>query len=737
MKSKVCALIYIITLAAWASMCWAGIPEPDVILYGTVTIDGVLKGAGDDVSVVARVSGVPGPVGSYHMGDDPNTGDNYVLRIQIEDLNDGSSQSDNAALIGQTIDVYLSQGAGPEFLAGSLLLSSKGHIQNIEYNITIDTDEDGMPDYWENQNGLDPNIDDSGLDADDDGLSNIDEFYTGTAANNPDSEGDGMTDGWEVANLLNPLVNDAYADADSDGYTNLEEFLRGTLPGDSGSVPVAIAIYVDDNAFFDPGPGDPCVSDPDEGGTMERPFDSIQEGIDYAIKNDTVVIADGNYNGPGNRGIDLLGKPITVMSANWATHCIIDCQNLGRAFYLHSGEDANSVIDGFTIINGYADNGGAVYCQDSSPTLLNCIIAKNTAQTNGGGLFCTAGAQPNIINLTIARNQADGHGGAICCEASSNPRVLNSILWDNAALGQGQEICLTDAGQADLGSTIAVLYSRIPSGPNDIYEGDYCLVVWGEGNIDINPCFVNPNNEDYHLKSDVGYWNPNAHPATDLWVDGFVDLLDFTEFASSWQQEEQGLDADFNRDNIVDVADLLTFAQDYLTAGTPGAWVDGLEDLLDFAEFASSWRQEGPSLDADFNRDNIVDLVDLHTFAQDYLMAGTPGAWLSVGATSRCIDAGNPATPLMYEPRAASNVRINMGAYGGTLQASCSPQDWSLLADLNNDGTVDFVDLAHMAYDWLQSDWQVPGDLSRDGTVDNFDLLEFTTDWLQTTNWHD
>ena len=41
-------------------------------------------------------------------------------------------------------------------------------------------------------------------------------------------------------------------------------------------------LYVDDDAASDPGPGDLNVSDPEEDGTPEHPFDSVQEAIDVA-----------------------------------------------------------------------------------------------------------------------------------------------------------------------------------------------------------------------------------------------------------------------------------------------------------------------------------------------------------------------------------------------------------------------------------------------------------------------
>ena len=83
------------------------------------------------------------------------------------------------------------------------------------------------------------------------------------------------------------------------------------------------------------------------------------------------------------------------------------------------------------------------------------------------------------------------------------------------------------------------------------------------------------------------------------------------------------------------------------------------------------------------------------------------------------------------------NIRINMGAYGGTAEASMPPYDWALLSDITNDGTVDFVDFAHLADIYLEYGQQLPADFDRDGDVDKADLRLLAEDWLKQTTWHE
>jgi hypothetical protein len=81
------------------------------------------------------------------------------------------------------------------------------------------------------------------------------------------------------------------------------------------------------------------------------------------------------------------------------------------------------------------------------------------------------------------------------------------------------------------------------------------------------------------------------------------------------------------------------------------------------------------------------------------------------------------------------NIRVNMGAYGGTSQASIGPAGWALLADLNNDGIIGWLDAGLWVQYWLAAGSELPADLDRNDTINGFDWALFGQDWSSETLW--
>ena len=125
--------------------------------------------------------------------------------------------------------------------------------------------------------------------------------------------------------------------------------------------------------------------------------------------------------------------------------------------------------------------GGGLSLFSSSPTMINNVIIANTALQWGGGIHCFE-SSPIIVNNALSGNSAGVSGGGIYCELVSNPVITNTIFWADSASYES-EIDFDDS------SSPYFTYCDVQGGRA------------GEGNIDTDPLFRDPENGDFHLMS--------------------------------------------------------------------------------------------------------------------------------------------------------------------------------------------------------------------------------------------
>ena len=109
--------------------------------------------------------------------------------------------------------------------------------------------------------------------------------------------------------------------------------------------------------------------------------------------------------------------------------------------------------------------------------MTNCIFSGNSVGSGfgGGGMLNWLQSGPTVINCTFSGNTVTNDGGGMY-NLCSNPTVANCILW-----------CDSQNEIYNFASTPTVTYSNV--------QGGYP----GTGNIDADPLFVDPDNDDYHL----------------------------------------------------------------------------------------------------------------------------------------------------------------------------------------------------------------------------------------------
>lgn len=218
--------------------------------------------------------------------------------------------------------------------------------------------------------------------------------------------------------------------------------------------------------------GDTILINPS--GTGDYP--TIQEAVVAAqAAGDTIILANGTFEGPGNRDIDFQGKDLTLRSATGNPDLsIINCEGSQSephiGLHIHLGETV--VVEGITIRNAHTDTTlqGAVYIegQESSANLtpfgdirsvngggghLQLLDSRVIATQGIGLLVLGEGAAAETINCDFLNNSESGAFwsmsstmiGADSCRFNSNgqsgvvsqPTGLGGIFINCEMIGNG------------------------------------------------------------------------------------------------------------------------------------------------------------------------------------------------------------------------------------------------------------------------------------------------------------
>ena len=257
---------------------------------------------------------------------------------------------------------------------------------------------------------------------------------------------------------------------------------------------------------------------------------TIQAAIVISTDGDEIIVAPGTYN----EAIDFLSKQdLYLHSTGGPDVTAIDGPGSGTSTVTFIGEqDPSTVLEGFTITGGDAANGGGILVLNSSPTIQRCKIHANHAAYYGGGMFNNNNDNPGgpvVIDCVFSDNHASSHGGGMY-NSESTPFVANGLFSGNSAANFGG--AMANFGEASnpyignctfsqnsAGSTGGAMFNSValPFITNSIFWGDSPdeitsnggapIVTYsdvqgghiGDGNINADPSFRDPDSEDYRL----------------------------------------------------------------------------------------------------------------------------------------------------------------------------------------------------------------------------------------------
>ncbi|MCF7912761.1 MAG: right-handed parallel beta-helix repeat-containing protein [Candidatus Cloacimonetes bacterium] len=268
----------------------------------------------------------------------------------------------------------------------------------------------------------------------------------------------------------------------------------------------------------------PDGDDMNSGLTAEEPFRTITHACNCLLPQDneprTIHLAEGTYSYQSNRERFPVSLPDNViLEGESQQNVILDAagSNSVMTFYNTNNCQVSSMI----LQGGYAEQGGGVYLENSSPVFREVTIRNNIATESGGGIYCDEMSSPHLEKVTIVNNSCSENGGGIACDSQCYPLLINVTMADNQAEMGGGIYCDVEnypflvncilwnnlpeqvyfAANQDLENYITIAWSDIEGGEEGIVTNSGGYVNWLTGNQISDPVFLNPET-DYSLTID-------------------------------------------------------------------------------------------------------------------------------------------------------------------------------------------------------------------------------------------
>ncbi len=449
------------------------------------------------------------------------------------------------------------------------------------------------------------------------------------------------------------------------------------------------------------------------------------------------------------RGCTITGNRATNCGGGiyWSQASLVDCTirdnmvihdlgGCGGGLASCGGTLTRCIIGGNSAVGMAASGGGLWQC---NVLMTQCTIAGNSAEYGGGGLdYCDLG----LFDCSITGNSADDQGGALW---QCTGKMENCLIAGNAApRGAGLYDCSITMTSCDISENLGIAFDECLGALRDCRICDNASLAFYSCGNPVTDCIIRGNNEggfsfcDGRVSNSIisnnrapqggGFFNCSG-PITHCLITGNI-------------AEDTGGGASFCTGSFTNCTMVGNMARRIYGGGM--YYCTGLinnciirdnralywPDLSYCAVPTYSCLAGGGGAgcitgDPLFRRPGFWDPNGTPaTLADDFWVEGD----YHLSYDSPCIDAGDPNSDYSAEP-IPNGRRIDIGAYGGTPQATKS----MACMDLTGDYRIDLQDLSELAAVWDTDNptADIAPSPDGDGRVDYGDLQLLAENWLE------
>jgi Right handed beta helix region/Disaggregatase related len=439
---------------------------------------------------------------------------------------------------------------------------------------------------------------------------------------------------------------------------------------------------------------------------------------------------------------DLVGNDIDVDADNY-THPARGSTRIDNSRTVVTADrvDGTAVLDGFVVAGGHggSDGGGGMGNTAASPTVANCVFRGNLTYGAGGGMCNSPGSRPLVRDCVFRKNTAQ-YGGGVANRSGSDPTFSDCTFSQNTGrVGGGMystwcrvaaSDCRFTGNSASLGAGMFNLEADVPTLSNCLFSDNAGQALYNSessdvtmtnctvaGNVaDFCPGLVNFKGSRLLLRNCIVWGN---------WGDWDVQLV--TQRGARMRVDYSNIQGGPGR--IRTEVGILTWGVGNVNIDpcfvSVGHWIDRYD----------------PNRVVDPTDANAI-LVegDYHLKSQAGRWDSVAGGWMADDTTSPCIDLGDPTYPV-EEELAPHGGWINLGAYGGTAEASLSlgtnPGAYPCAAYVYTSDTASAQSFDSLLRPWGWAVTAIPSAELAQTALDPYDVIIVGHDTRDNDSWED